>query len=156
MGASIIFGRWAGDGWVWLEIGHVFPVLKREKFGTVPREQNMCAEPFALIILGCCPTNTLEIPVSLACVDAPTQSETCALCALNFHFRKVGGGLLCVHTVIPGIKRALRNSQAWIHTTCVPVAGITGCLPPLSFRLLGILWQSEGLPDFTVIVKILS
>lgn len=28
LGASIIFVRWAGDGWVWLEIGHVFPVLK--------------------------------------------------------------------------------------------------------------------------------
>lgn len=33
--------------------------------------------------------------------------------------------------MIPGIKRALRNSQAWIHPSCVPAAGITGCLPPL-------------------------
>lgn len=90
----------------------MFPFFKREKFETVPCEQNTYAEPFTLIILGCCPTNTLQIPISLACVDAPTQSETCALCAFNFYFHKVGGGLPCVHTVIPGIKRALRSSQA--------------------------------------------
>lgn len=77
---SIVFVRWADGGWVWLEIGHVFHVLKRENFGTVLCEQNTCVEPFALIILGSCPTKTLQILVSLACVDAPTQSETCALC----------------------------------------------------------------------------
>lgn len=43
-----------------------------------------------------------------------------ALCAFNFHFHKVGGGLPCIHTVIPGIKRALRNPQTWVHTACVP------------------------------------
>lgn len=58
--------------------------------------------------------------------------------AFNFHFRKVDGGLPCIHTVIPVIKRALRNSQAWIHTTCVLAAGITG------YWLFEILWQSEG------------
>lgn len=77
LGASFIFVRWAGDGWVCLEIGRVFPVLKRENFGTVLCEQNTCVEPFALIILGCCPTNILQILISLCCVDAPTQTEMC-------------------------------------------------------------------------------
>lgn len=77
LGASIILVRWAGDGQDWLEIGRVLPVLKRENFGTVLCEQNTCVEPFALIVLGCCPTNTLQILISLACVDAPTQTETC-------------------------------------------------------------------------------
>lgn len=134
LGTSIISVRWAGGGWVWVEVGRVFPVLKREKFETIPCEQNANAEPFALIILGCCPTNTLQILISLARVDAPTQSETCALYAFNFHFHKVGGGLPCLHAVIPGIKRALRISQTWIHIICVSVAGITGYLPLLSFR----------------------
>lgn len=48
LGASIVFMKWADDGWVWLEMGRVFPVLKRENFGIVLCEQNTCAEPFPL------------------------------------------------------------------------------------------------------------
>lgn len=62
-----------------MEIGQVFPVLlKRKKFGTAPCEQNVCAEVSALIILGCCPHTekmSYKLPLSVACVDAPTQNE---------------------------------------------------------------------------------
>lgn len=62
-----------------MEIGQVFPVLlKRKKFGTVPCEQNMCAELSTFITLGCClhtEKMSYKLPLSLACVDTPTQNE---------------------------------------------------------------------------------
>lgn len=75
-----------------MEIGQVFAVLlKRKKLGTAPCEQNMCAEVSALIVLGCCPQTgkmSYKLPLSVACVDAPTQNEKgrCRVRSVFFQF----------------------------------------------------------------------
>lgn len=138
-----------------MEVGQVFPILlKRKKFGTIPCEQNMRAKLSILIIIGCCPhteKSCTNYPyLSFVLMPPPTMRRAgseCGLCSFSLCFHKAGDGLLpCVHTMIQRMKRAARNVEAWIHTTHMPAAGITGYLTSSSLRLFRIpsVWQSEG------------